>query len=164
MAKPRKQKVPISWEPAPEVRDLARTLIEKHHRHLEGQPLDYGWRSVAQLGKDGSLKRSAVRSIPKWVIDLGTTPHWKGHERVFVIEIPRSMWGSMSAGERAAEVDKCLLRLAMGKTGIRLMDLSLYDVAQLVERHGLVSHDLKRLAKAFDEHQQQPELQIDEAA
>lgn len=162
MARGRRASVtPVSWDPAPEIRDRARILIEKYHKRLEGQPIQYAWRSTAAKGKGGVSRRSRIVAIPKIALQLSENPQWKHQDKLFIVEIPKSLWGRWGEDEQAASLDMCLSRFLAGDKGLQIVDLDIYDVARFIERHGIFNDDVRNLLKscAAQSHQ----LTLDDA-
>jgi hypothetical protein len=162
MARGRRASVtPVSWDPAPEIRDRARTLIEQYHKHLEGQPIQYAWRSTAAKGKGGVSRRSRIVAIPKIALQLSENANWKHLDRLYIVEIPKSLWSRWGEDEQAASLDMCLSRLLAGDKGLQIVDLDIYDVARFIQRHGVFNDDVRNLLKSCAMQSQQ--LTLDEA-
>lgn len=146
----RRTKDPVQWTDAPEVREIARDLIQRYHGHLQGQPLNFLFRSTAAKGRGDCTRRYRIVGKGPLDVALSADPRWQGHQRFYVLEFARTLWNRWSPDEKAANVDLCLSQLVAGKTGgLQLYDLQLADYGRIVSRHGLFDHDITSLAKAL---------------
>lgn len=156
MARGRRSKstAPLQWEDAPQVREIARRLIEDHHKHLEGMPLDYLFRSTAARGRGGVNRKYRIVTKGPLDIAISADPRWKSYSKIYLLEFPKTLWFRWTEDEQVANVDCCLSQLIAGKSdNLQVIDLSLTEIGRIIKRHGLFEEDLRLFAKSVVEFQ-----------
>ncbi|MTV47743.1 hypothetical protein GJ688_01940 [Heliobacillus mobilis] len=140
----------VFFEDAPEVQDIARDLIEKHHGRLVEAKIKYLFRFGNWEVKGNTIYGRAQKNSTK-------DKYLTGFD--FVILINGGVWVHLTEEQQEALVDHELCHCTRSEDsfgnpiwGIRDHDFT--GFAAEVRRHGLWSTDLQLLKKAADEHHQ----------
>lgn len=158
---------------APEVREIANVLIEKHHTHLEGRRIEYLFRDKApSSGGRMVLGRARIkRGLDAYLARPGQlTVLGEGGEIMsasleadrpidpapfFVMEISLDTWGKdvdgvrwgLSDEQRVALVDHELCHFSINEEGEpKLRSHTVEEFADVVKRHGLWKPDVEWFA------------------
>lgn len=143
--------MPVKYTPAPAVAAIAQRLIKDHHEHLEGERIEYVFRS--EHAKDGGKAVfGKARKIGGLNAYLSMTEDGN-EEDYFVIEIALDIWGGMSDRQRVALVDHelshCVIKHSEnGDMSIAIAPHDLEEFNAVVERHGLWRADVKSFMEA----------------
>ena len=143
---PKEPKGP-KYSAAPEVEELARSLIEDHHSHLVEARIKYLFRN----GKWAKKGRSVLGQAKLASEDTRFIGQYE-----FVIIVNLVAWNNASAATREALIDHELYHCGceVDRAGNKRWNIVDHDVTEfiaVVRRHGLWEDDLQRLMKAAQE-------------
>lgn len=158
--RPKTPKVALTYELAPAVEAIARTLIDEHHPHLLSKRILYIFRSRhAKSGRRIVMGRAKIISglnaflamdeygsaVKENVLgeEVGEAP-----DPFFLIEIAKDLWMGMDPATRRALVDHELAHCGINGEKICTMPHDVEDFTAIVRRHGLWTPDLAALVKA----------------
>lgn len=144
------------WRPAPDLHELARPLIERHHAHLAGYPLRIVWRDP-QWRLKGALVSATAEIVSGRFAHFVMTREEKGAlgqddgPRMFWIEVCGEAWESLSTTQRDALLDHELAHCVLLPTedGDLKMSIAPHDVEEfqeIVRRHGAWTPQLWEMA------------------
>src|SRR5262245_66584583 len=99
--------MPQKFQPAPEVEDVARDLINAHHSHLATVRIDYVFASdpLTEKGKVLWGRAKKVGGLNAWLASEAKFRDPVQPEEFFVIEIQKSVWQQLDQTSRRALVD-----------------------------------------------------------
>lgn len=153
-----------SWWPAPEVEEVAKTLIEAHHPHLIDEPLHYVFcQDAEKIGGAFCLGTARVvsgREAWLWMRVFGEwTEAIAGSSPIarHIITIWSDGWKNLEPNQRVALVDHelCHCIFNEGKDGktaaIKPHDLEEFHA--IVERHGAWREDITTFVHAVQSGQ-----------
>ncbi len=143
---------------APEVAQIAWTLIQQHHPHLEHVRIDYVWRDEAAIS-GGRVTLGKARRVSGLGAFLGRSDRDSDlYEEFFVVEIAADAWAGLNTDQRFALVDHELCHLGIdpikGTVAMRRHDVE--EFVDIVDRHGLWKRDVAELVLAGKGHQVLP--------
>lgn len=130
--------MPKKYTNAPEVEEIARPLINKHHTHLAALRIVYIFVSEASKSRGKIVwgKAHKISGLNAW---LATDEEYREAEPCpfFVLEIARPIWTQLKDEARRALVDHelCHFDIEDGKLTLRPHDLEEFN--EVVRRHGL---------------------------
>lgn len=156
----------VTRELAPEVEEIGRPLIQKHHRHLvdHNVRVDFAFRNdTPKKGrKDQWGECKKVGGLAAYLAGAVTEDD-DSPNGMFVIEISKPVWGGLSRKRKEALVDHCLChawaekveREGRGGEWISEIRLSvrphdLEEFGEIVQRHGIWRKDLEGFANEID--------------
>ncbi len=152
--------MPDQYSKAPDVADIGRTLIKKHHDHLSGRRVEFLF--VERLDKDGhsqAITRRGKNLYGQAKLVTGLNAYlasaiWTGDEGeaqpFFVILISKHFWTSASQEFKHALVDHELSHCWYDSEADRFstIDHDVTEFTAIVKRHGLWHHELDVFFKA----------------
>lgn len=163
--KPKERTVQF-WD-APEVRLMAEELIEANHPHLEGKGVRFVFCGKTPPGARGCkagiaalLMGGLPLAMAMGLRDKQTTQ--EGEERIHVIRTVRPAWNNWDEPTRRQKLDHALAHCGINDKGGPI--LWLHDVEEfrsIVERHGLLSEELKKFGQSCAEAAAQLDLGLD---
>ena len=142
------QAVPVQFDPADEVEQLAKRLIPKYHSHLASAKLAY-------LFKNKSIK-SKNREVVATAKTIGKDMHaLSGYD--FLITTAYPTWQELSDKQKLAVIDHELEHCFVEddeKTGDTKYSILPHDVEEfgsIIKRHGLYTTDLVRIGRVVED-------------
>lgn len=153
--------MPVTYSPADEAAKIGRQLVAAHHNHLEGERIEYIFRSEAaesggktiwgKARKISGLNAYLAADPDETVTGVPQVDDDNGPAPFFVIELARDVWQGLTGSQRAALVDHelshCQVKLKDGKASISCVSHDVEAFESEVARHGLWRSNLKRFAK-----------------
>lgn len=164
-----------SYGPAPEVQDIAESLIAEHHNHLAMAKIAYVFVDPPMKSKGDIVlgKVSKVSAKANALIRMGSTEVFAEDENAFdfVMEISEEPWGDLSGNIRKAlidhelmhawwtwdlitEVDPVTDKVVAVHKEFKAWTVRNHEVEEFVDivgRHGLWNEQLKEFNEACDE-------------
>lgn len=147
-------KDPVTYWRANEVRDVADTLIEEHHEHIEEMEVRYIFESkhtmhkgrvrMAHVRKIGGLNAYLARSHELESMS-GARPPAPVAESFFLMVVAYDVWKELTGPQRIALVDHELCHI--GQDG-ELTGHDIEEFAPVLARHGAWKPDLKQFMDA----------------
>ena len=149
-----------AYSDAPEVREIAGPIIDKHHPHLreahDDGTLRYIFRSEAAKSKGRIVMGKArikagldahMASAPSMgeIVDDLAVP-----DQVLIVEIAADVWAELNKAKKRALVDHELCHFKVtdtGKFGILGHDMEEFEI--ILRRHGLWEPNLEAIADAI---------------
>ncbi len=158
--KPKTPKVALTFELAPSVEAIAKTLIDSYHPHLLARRLVYIFRSRhAKAGRKVVLGRAKIvsglnaflaaneygQAVSENILGetVGEAP-----ESFFIVEIARDLWQGLDHDQRKALVDHELMHCGISGEKICIIPHDCEEFNAIVRRHGLWQPDVAALIKA----------------
>ena len=143
------------FEPAPEVEEVARDLINDYHTHLAPIRIEYVFVNECpkERGKAVWARAKKISGLNAWLAQPArrelTEP-----EEFFVIEVAKPIWLQLDGKARRALVDHELTHCdvdSADRLAIRPHDLEEFNV--IVRRHGLWRVEVEAFLEAARERQ-----------
>jgi hypothetical protein len=143
--------MPQEYQPAPEVEDVARGLIDAHHSHLGPVRIEYVFASepLKEKGKIVWGKTKKVSGLNAWLAADYKPRDPSAPEEFFLIEIVKPVWLQLDEKSRRALVDHELTHCDVtpeGKLALRPHDLEEFN--SIVRRYGLWRADVQLFLEA----------------
>jgi hypothetical protein len=145
------------YQPAPEVEDVARRLINDFHSHLATVRIDYVF-AVEQLKEKGKLvwgRAKKISGLNAWLASETRMREAASPEEFFVIEIHKQTWQMLDEKSRKALVDHelhhCDVDMETSKLSTRPHDLEEFNA--IVRRYGLWRDDIEFFIRAAKERE-----------
>jgi hypothetical protein len=158
---------------APEVAELAREIIARHHPHLLDIRIEYVFGDAAPeangrvtLGK--AMRISGVNAELARLEDGSEDED--DEDAFFCIVMYDDVWPNLNDCRRTALLDHglCHCKVKISKTGVLKLYIAPHDLeefTEIVERHGLWSKDVQKIAAAIKQAQLSfPHMTIDTPA
>lgn len=145
--------MPQEYEPAPEVEEVARKLINTHHSHLGPARIEYVFLSEAPK-VNGKIEWGRAKKISGLNAWLASESREREPEEFFVIEIVKSIWLQLNERERQALIDHELTHCEVeedGKLSIKPHDLEEFN--SIVRRYGLWRPEIEFFMEAAQSSQ-----------
>lgn len=149
--------MPQEYQPAPEVEDVARDLINDYHPHLATVRIDYVFAGepLKEKGKVVWGRAKKVTGLNAWLASEDKNPDAAPPEEFFVVEIHRGTWLMIDEKSRRALVDHELYHLDVdietSKLSIRPHDLEEFNA--VVRRYGLWRVDVELFINAANQRE-----------
>jgi predicted metallopeptidase len=139
------KKNPIRYWEAPEVREIAESLLD-FHPHLRGETVMYIFRSEAAESKMRVVlgKARRVSGLTAYLAASGLFEDMEP-QPFYLIEIAHDTWQKLTGSQRIALVDHELSHI--GPDGMLAHDVE--EFSPVVQRHGLWKPDLRELARSM---------------
>ncbi|MFL6229321.1 MAG: putative metallopeptidase [Pyrinomonadaceae bacterium] len=155
---------------APDVRRVARNVMNECHPHLHGARIDYVF--VSKTDKEGQEKPIESKGKQQWGkartvsglnAYLAQNDETEGGEPFFVIEISAYAWKRLDEAGRVALVDHelthCALNEDSGAPEIRPHDVE--EFTEVIKRRGLWKEDVRRMVEVGAKQLALPTMQTD---
>ncbi|HKQ90868.1 MAG TPA: putative metallopeptidase [Blastocatellia bacterium] len=143
--------MPQEYQPAPEVKEVARRLIDDFHTHLATVRIEYVF-CVEQLKEKGKVvwgRAKKVSGLNAWLADEDRDYGAKSPDDFFVVEIHRATWLMIDEKSRRALVDHELCHFWVDENGnLAILGHDLEEFNAVVRRHGLWADDIKFFLEA----------------
>lgn len=145
----------MKFFPAPDVKEIADELINKHHKHLVGVRLDilFSETTPKRGGKDiwGSMRK--VSSLAAYLGADKTDQERGVNDPFFVMTISQPIWDELDEKNRIALVDHELCHAAVEldeeeESVLGTMGHDVEEFACIIERHGLWRKSVQDLVEA----------------
>lgn len=149
--------MPQEFQPAPEVEDVARDLIDAHHSHLATVRIDYVFASepLKEKGKIVWGRTKKIGGLNAWLASDDKRRDAVLPKEFFVIEICKPVWRQLDEKSRKALVDHelthCDIDPENSKLSLRPHDLEEFNV--IVRRYGLWRADVQLFLEAAKERE-----------
>jgi putative metallopeptidase len=142
------------YQPAPEVEDVARRLIDDYHTHLTSVRIDYVF-TTEQLKEKGKVvwgRAKKVTGLNAWLASEDKLRDAVEPEEFFVMEIHRATWLQLDEKSRRALVDHELCHFWIEETGkLSILGHDLEEFNAVVRRHGLWQVEVEMFLRAAKE-------------
>lgn len=181
--------MPIAFWDAPEVKEVAEPLIERHHSHLEGADIRYAFRSEPSKSK-GKVALATVQRVAGLNAFLADGEEWADctnlltgepllnqdtgeilrkpvpNEPFFLVLVWHHVWKNMDFRQRQALIDHELCHIKENhKEDLALVGHDLEEFTAVVKRHGDWEPEIGRIVRAFEAHKVgQEEFAMESAA
>lgn len=143
--------MPQEYQPAPEVEQVARRLIDDFHTHLATVRIEYVF-CTEQLKEKGKViwgRAKKVSGLNAWLADEDRDYDAKSPDDFFVVEIHRGTWLVIDEKSRRALVDHELCHFWVDEAGaLSLLAHDLEEFNAVVRRNGLWADDIKFFLEA----------------
>jgi hypothetical protein len=145
--------MPQEYQPALEVEDVARDLINAHHPHLATVRIDYVFASdpLKEKGKIVWGRAKKVSGLNAWLASETRQRDAVQPEEFFVVEINKAVWQQLDEKCKKALVDHelthCDLDPETSKLSMRPHDLEEFNI--IVRRYGLWRADVQLFLEAI---------------
>jgi hypothetical protein len=148
--------MPQEYQPAPEVEEVARRLINDFHSHLATVRIDYVF-TTEQLKEKGKVvwgRAKKVTGLNAWLASEDKLRDAVEPEEFFVMEIHRATWLQIDEKSRRALVDHELCHFWVGENGS--LSIAAHDLEEfnaVVRRYGLWRADVEFFIKSAKERE-----------
>lgn len=136
------------FTPAPEVQDIANSLIPDFHPHLEGVRIEYVFTDTipSKGGKQvwGTMRK--ISSLPAYLANKGEPE--ADVEPFFCMVITLPVWEQLPPKDRVALVDHELCHAGVEEDKLTMVPHDLEEFSEVVERHGLWRKDIQKFIEA----------------
>jgi hypothetical protein len=141
-----------AYSPAPEVERIAKKLIAKYHRHLNGEEIRYVFRDehANSKGKVVAGKARLIGGFTAWLASSEPMTEMQEADKFFVIEIAADVWNALGDDQRTALVDHelCHCVIDVEKSQLGLIGHDVEEFADVLARHGLWRPEIEAFVKA----------------
>lgn len=140
--------MPVTYEPADEVRRVAQRMIDKYHPDLRAVRIEYVFRSKASK-RHGRVVAGSAKKVTGVNALLATDGAQSSEDLAFfLVTIAKDIWETLEPSKREALVDHELehCRVEVDEDGFASLVMRGHDIEEfssIVGRHGLWSDDLE---------------------
>jgi hypothetical protein len=144
--------MPQEYQPAREVEDVARRLINDYHPHLASVRIDYIF-CTEQLKEKGKVvwgRAKKVSGLNAWLASEDRNPDAATPDEFFVVEIHLGTWLMLDEKSKKALVDHELhhLDVDIDTSKLSLLPHDLEEFNSIVRRYGLWRDDIEFFIRA----------------